>query len=220
MTIASFSGLASAVPVWMGRDGDAIVPAQINDIVTLAETGIIYGLDEPFQAPPVRLRFMETVNPAFAISSEYTALPAGFLEARELVLGTSPKATLLMRSPQDIDEMWAGSQTGQSEVFAIQGNQLRVAPAPSGSFTAAFTYWSLARLDNTVPSSTNNLLTNAPNVYLHAACMYGFLMLGDLDAAKAQFALYRAAVGGVQKSDDAGKWSGAAPAMRVMGPTP
>lgn len=220
MAITNFGELTAAIPVWMGRDGDTIIPAQANDIVTLAETGIIHGLDDPFQAPAVRLRFMETVDPSFAITAEYNDLPADFLEARELTLETSPRAKLQMVSPQQIDETWAGSQSDQPEVFAIQGNQLRVAPTPSGSYTATLTYWALARLTNTNPASTNTLLTTAPNVYLFSCCMYAAWLLGDIPDAQRWFGLYRAAVGGIQNSDDRGKWSGGLPAMRVMGPTP
>lgn len=220
MAITNRGELVTAITVWIGRDGDTIVPAQADDIVTLAETGIIYGMDDPFESPAVRLRFMETVNDTFTIDGEFNDLPTDFLEAREVVLETSPRAQLQMVSPQHIDETWAGSQTDQPEVFTIQGNRLRVAPAPSGSFTATLTYWALARLDAADPTSTNTLLTTAPNVYLYACCMQGAILLGDIPDAQRWFAAYRSSVGGVQRSDDRGKWSGGTPAMRVMGPTP
>jgi hypothetical protein len=219
MSIATLSELSAAVPVWLGRDGDPITAAQIADIITLAETGIMYGRGPPLASAPVRLRFMETTA-TLSLATESTALPADFLEARSLTLATSPRATLEMRSPQDLNQTWAGSSAGQPESYAIQGNQLRVAPTPSPTVSATLTYWALPRLAKSNPAATNTLLANAPDVYLTAACMQAAQLLGDIADAQRWLALYQGAVGGLQQSDDAGKWSGSALIMHAPGPTP
>lgn len=64
----------------------------------------------------------------------------------------------------------AGGVAGVPRVAARVGNQLRFGPPPDGSYTLNLAYWvELKRLGDTV--TTNWLLIDHPEAYLHAACM-------------------------------------------------
>lgn len=158
MAISNYSELQTAVSNWLDRSD---LSSRIPEFIALCEDSLNRRL---------RIRAMETRVTA-SVSSEYVALPTGFLEMRNFQLNTSPKQLLRFVTPEYIDTFWAGSTTGQPKIYTFIGGEIQLAPAPAGSYTSEMDYykkWDIAT------DSTNWLLTNSPSVYL-----YGSLLVAE-----------------------------------------
>lgn len=210
MALANYTDLKNAVAEWLARPGDPALAPSVPDFVRLAEARIHRDL---------RLRAMETRDPAFALAGAFTPLPAGFLGLRRITLNTAPPRPLVLMAPEQIDAVHAGSSAGAPRVYAVLAGQLRVAPAPGGSLSADLVYWKrFEALSDSQP--TNWLLTNAPDVYLYAALIEAAVFIGDDERLPLWAVAYERAVGNLQRSDDRGTWSGPAPRARAEGATP
>jgi hypothetical protein len=209
MAIATYAELQTAIGNWLGRPGDATIAAIIPDWITLCELRLNREL---------RLRAMEDRATA-TVSGPYAALPAGFLAMRNFQLNTDPVTALDMVSPELIDRVIAGSATGRPRLYAIVNDEIQLAPAPDGSYTAEMVYWK--KLDALSPIVTTNwLLANAPDLYLFGSLTEAAAYLGDDQHLEQWEARYQAAVRRLQDADDAGKWSGATPTVRHPGSNP
>ncbi|MGH6928466.1 MAG: phage adaptor protein [Dongiaceae bacterium] len=209
MAIATYAELQTAIGNWLARPGDPTIAAIVPDWIALCELRINRGL---------RVRAMEERATA-TVAGAYLALPEGFLAMRNFQLNTNPVTALDLVSAEFIDRAAAGSATGRPRLYAIVNDEIQLAPAPDGPYTAEMAYWK--KLEALSPTtSTNWLLTNAPDVYLFGALAEAAAYLGD-DQHLAQWdGRYQAAIRQLQESDDAGRWSGATPQSRFVGATP
>src|SRR3990167_5299330 len=209
MAITTYSELKTAVALWLARAGDASITDNAADFIMLAERRINRRL---------RLRGMENRATA-TISTEYVALPTDFAEMRNFQLNTDPVTSLALMSPEHIDAIYAGSQTGKPRVYAIVNDEIQVRPTPDASYTAEMAYWArFAALSDA--ATTNWLITNAPAVYLWGALAEAAPFTGDLEALTLWEARFQAAMQALQDSDDRGKWSGATMQIRTDTGTP
>lgn len=169
MPFSTYSELKTSVLGWLERTGDTTAEAVVSDWVTLAENGL------RIQLLKLRLQYGEINNTAFAINSEYVDLPNDFIGARALRLNSEPKNALRYIAPQTADGWYELNRSPNiPQFYTIQGNKIRVSPAPSGVYEATFAYYALPSLSNSSP--TNWLLTTNPLIYLYAtlAIAYGF----------------------------------------------
>lgn len=149
--ITTYAELQTSIATWLVReDLTAIIP----DFITLAEANFRRKL---------RTRQMEKRATADA-TTEYTALPADFLEIRSAYLNTDPMQQLRVMAVNEIRARWLGSTTGQPEVYAIVGDEILLAPAPDGTYEIELDYYAFEALSDS--NTTNWLLTNYPDIYL------------------------------------------------------
>lgn len=184
MAITDYTSLQTAILAWLNRTGDTDAAAQVTTWIQLGEEELITELA---QSP---LRQCETVNASYTISSEYQALPTGFLNVRELVIqGTTPKE-LNYIAPNTVDRYsyLTGTQS-KPDFYTIQGNQLRFISAPDASYTATFSYQNLSALS--AINTTNALLTAHPKIYLNAALAEADMYYRDADAYQARTGVWK-----------------------------
>lgn len=154
MSLANYSALQTALINALHRsDLNAIVP----DFITLCEDKLNKRL---------RLRAMEERATA-TVSSEYTALPAGFLTLRNIQLNTTPVRRLEYATPEWMDATYGGQQ-GIPRFYTMIGGEIQVAPSPDGEYTVEIDYYK--KLD-IASDATNWVLTNAPRCYYYGALM-------------------------------------------------
>lgn len=209
MAISTYADLQTAIANWLGRPGDPTIAAIIPDWIALCELRINREL---------RVRAMEERATA-TVGGAYLALPAGFLAMRNFQLNTNPVSALDLVAPEFIDRVAAGSVAGRPRLYAIVNDEIQLSPAPDGPYTAEMVYWK--KLDALSPETgTNWLLANAPDVYLFGALAEAAAYLGDDQHLPQWDGRYQAAIGRLQESDDAGRWSGAAPVVRHVGSNP
>lgn len=208
MAITNYTQLKSSIASWLARSGDTDLDAVIPDFITLAEVRINREL---------RLRAMED-RIVGTVSTEFIALPTGFLEMRLFQLNTDPITRLEYVSPDWLARTVNSSNTGQPRYFTILNDEIQLGPAPDASYEAEMVFWK--KFDALSDSTTTNwLLTNAPDVYLFGALAEGAAYLQDAAAHQAYDARYQAAVARLQGHDEKGKWSGALLVARPIGIT-
>jgi hypothetical protein len=203
MALTTYNELKSSVADWLNRtDLTAVVP----DFISLAEAQIERTL---------RTRQM-IVRATAAIDTEYSAVPADFLETKSIKLNTNPVTALAFESIDAMDLMKSTRylSPGKPQYFSIVGGQIRVLPVPDNSYTAELTYYAkLTKLSSTV--SSNWLLASSPDVYLYGSLMQASPYLKDDARIPVWSSMYTSALEAIQVADDRGATSGGAIMMRA-----
>ena len=203
MALSTYSELQSAIANWLARPGDPTLAPFIPDFIRLAEARINRDL---------RIRSMEQRATA-EIDAAYVALPDRFLEMRNLQLNTDPVTRLELVSPEQIDALRTGSRSGRPRWYCVIGDEIQLAPAPDGPYTAEMTYWrQLEPLSLAEPS--NWTLANAPDLDVYAALIEATAVIGNDERLPLWTAAYDRAVLALQGCDDRGRWSGSVPQVR------
>jgi hypothetical protein len=203
MALTTYNELKSSVADWLNRtDLTAVVP----DFISLAEAQIERTL---------RTRQM-IVRATASIDSEYSAVPADFLETKSIKLNTNPVTALQFESIDALDSMKGTMYlaAGKPLYFGIVGGQIRVLPVPDSTYTAELTYYAkLSKLSST--NATNWLLTQAPDVYLYGALMQAAPYLKDDARITVWATIYTRGLEELQVADDRGATSGGSILMRA-----
>jgi hypothetical protein len=203
MALTTYNELKSSVADWLNRtDLTAVVP----DFISLAEAQIERTL---------RTRQM-IVRATASIDSEYSAVPADFLETKSIKLNTNPVTPLQFESVDALDSMKGTMYlaNGKPLYFGIVGGQIRVLPVPDSTYTAELTYYAkLSKLSST--NATNWLLTQAPDVYLYGALMQAAPYLKDDARITVWATMYTRGLEELQVADDRGATSGGSILMRA-----
>jgi hypothetical protein len=156
MSFSNYTELKTAVTNALHRSD---LSTAVADFITLAEDKLNKRL---------RLRAMENRVTA-SVSSEYVALPTGFLAMRNFQLNTTPRTRLEYATPEWLDAKYPDSSyTGQPKFYAFVGGEIQLAPAPDGTYTAEMSFYEKFDI---ATDSTNWLLTNAPRCYYYGALM-------------------------------------------------
>ena len=136
---------------------------------------------------------METVDPAFALSSGTVPQPATFLELISAQLN-SPNAPLQIVAQRTIDG-YASSAPGQPRLIAISGASFRVFPDPGGAYTATLRYYQ--KLATPAGATVNAILTGSPDVYLYGCLIEAAIFTQDQAGALSYLQLFNASVAGL-----------------------
>lgn len=209
MAITTYDELKTAVASWMARSdlGD-----RIPEFIALAEARI---------NRVIRVRDMETRATASLLSgSSYIDLPASFGGIRYMkITSTDPVRQLRYATPTQIDQMWAGSQTGTPAVFAVVGDAFRVAPTADATYTLEISYNKLVPALS-ASNTSNWLLAAHPDAYLYGALVaaHGFVGIGDGADAQAlgQWqGRFDAALAELEDVDAMDRWGGGPMAIRT-----
>lgn len=199
--IATYGDLKEKTAQWLNRSN---LTSVIPDFVQLAETSI---------RRDVRVRVQELLITG-TLTGETLAFPTRFLDARRLVVGGKKKTYL---TPEEYTDFVAASRTGDH--FTIIGESIYVLNAVSGD-AYALLYWQQFT-SFIADTDTNWLLTNAPEVYLWAACKHGAEYEKDFEAADRFEQKYQAAVAMLNASEKNMRYSGSALMVRTSnGVTP
>jgi hypothetical protein len=196
MAISTYTELKSAIADWLNRDDMASV---IPTFISLAEVGMERVL---------RTRNM-LVRSTAPVDTQYSALPSDFLEIRSVKLtGVAPIQPLGFQTMEAMDDLDAMSSAGGKPLYySVVGNQLRVHPTPSGTYTAELAYY--AKLDKLSDSvATNWILSQHPDAYLYGALLQAAPYLKDDERTAVWTTLYAAAVQAMQSADERASTSG------------
>ncbi|NCW70441.1 MAG: hypothetical protein EBV86_18125 [Marivivens sp.] len=198
MALTTYAELKSSVGDWLNRTDLTTV---IADFVSLAEAQIERQL---------RTRQM-IVRATASIGTEYSAVPADFLETKSLKLNTNPVTALQFETVDSLDSLSNTTylSSGKPLYFSIVGGQIRVLPIPDTEYTAELVYYAkLTKLS--VTNTTNWLLTQAPDVYLYGSLLQAAPYLQDDARIPVWSSLYQAGLDQLQIADDRGSTSGGA----------
>lgn len=156
MAFTNYTTLQAALVSALHR---ADLASVVPDFISLAEDKLNKRL---------RLRAMESRVTA-SVSSEYVALPDGFLALRNFQLNTTPKTRLEYAAPEWLDARYpSGNGSGKPLFYSLVGGQIQLAPTPDSTYTAEMDFYEQFDI---ATDSTNWLLTNAPRCYYYGALM-------------------------------------------------
>jgi hypothetical protein len=203
MPFSTTADFRTAIKSWSKRN--EFTDPEIDDFTLLFEA-------EFFGDPEVRLRAMETVDAAFAVTGRLTALPTGFLELRSIQNIGSPNFPLKLITPQSAAEAFDYAGAGPAVGYIIEGTNLRLEPDP-GSATLRLDYY--AALTTITGGTVNWLLTNWPNVYLFGTLRYTAPYVGNDERIPMWEAWYQKARAEVIAADRRSKRAGSQPFMRI-----
>lgn len=209
MALSTYTELKNSVAAWLTRDGDAALIALIPDFIALMEDELNRNL---------RIRLMEK-RVTKDVDTQYVALPEGYLEMRNFQLNTSPITRLTPASPEYIDSIRAGSESGTPLFYCVIRGEIQLAPEPADTFQAEMSYWkSLDPLTEANP--TTALLAWSPRVYLYGVMRQAAIYLEDDEKLARYEPQYRAVVKELQIDDERARYSGALLVARPVGMTP
>ena len=161
MAISTYSELTTAVANWLAR---ADLTSRIPEAIAMAEAHF---------NDVIRHRQME--QRATATASEYMALPADYLEMRNIKVQGSPSRKLEPISSFAADY---SAESGSTVSYVLHANQIWLVPAPAGTEVIEIDYYKqIPALSAT--TTTNWLLTQSPDVYLYGACFHALTLVQD-----------------------------------------
>lgn len=199
MAISTYTELKSTIADWLNRsDLTSVIPTFIS----LSET----NMERTLRTRQMLKRATATID------TQYSAVPADFLEIRSIkITSATPIKPLVFQSIETMDDMDAKSAgvNGIPSNFTVVGNQIRVNPSPSGSFTAELAYY--AKFDKLSDSVASNwILSNHPDAYLYGALLQAAPYLKDDERTNVWTTLYVSAVEAIRSSDERAASSGGA----------
>jgi len=216
MAINTYATLQTAVANWLDRSDltdripefIALAEARMNRVLRLA---IMLNVDET------------TLGGATALvagTRDY-ALPSGYLQMVDFHLRTSPITTLSYLTPENMNRMWAGSQTGRTLAYTIFSDnasgtpikKVRLGPSPDSGYDYSMMFYK--KIDALSDSNTTEqMLTNNPDVYLYGALLEAEPFLMNDQRVGLWLAAFEKAIADLQEQDNKDRHSGSA--MRVM----
>ena len=216
MSIGTYAELQTAVSNWLDR-GD--LTDRITEFIDLTEARMNRVL---------RLQLMVNVDTttlggaaALVAGTRDYALPSGYLQMIDFTLTTDPIRTLSYITPENMNRMWAGSQSGVPQAYTIFSNNssgtpvptVKLGPAPDGAYTYSMMFYKkIAAL--TPANTTEAMLTDNPDIYLYGALMEAEPFLMNDERIQLWAMAYKEAVTNLQEQDNKDRHSGSA--MRVM----
>ena len=196
MAISTYTELQTAVANWLDRDD---LSARIPEFISLTEARFNRLL---------RIRSMETEADQATVAGTRTySLPTDYRQMRTVHLTTNPITPLSYITPEIMDRIWAGSTSGKPVSYTIKGNNIYLGPAPDAVYTIRFLYY------KKIPSlsalvSTNDLLTDAPDVYLYGCLLEAEPFLQNDARVQLWATAFQQAITDIQDQDEKDRHSG------------
>lgn len=194
MTISTYTELKTEVADFAHRSD---LTSKMDTFCILAETVINKDL---------RVQEMETILDV-TFNDAFYDLPTDYLEMRAIHIENSgARVPIKSYSPQQLDRLYSRA-TGTANGFAIHGGQIELRPAPTATATVdgAITYFK--RLTTLTGTSTNDILTYYPMIYLSAMMLQVYLYLQD-DIELAKWSeIYNSQIKQANKSAQAGRYN-------------
>ena len=130
MALANYSDLKTTVANYLARsDLTAVIP----DFIRLAETRLRREL---------RIRQMLQVVTTSTVSGDSTvALPANFLQLRDIHIDTNPVSAVQYQSPSVFYRNSRTAQSGIPRQYTILGQEFQFAPIPDSAYTLQMLYY-------------------------------------------------------------------------------
>jgi hypothetical protein len=216
MAIGTYAELQTAVANWLDR-GD--LTDRITEFIDLTEARMNRVL---------RLQLMVNVDTttlggaaALVGGTRDYALPSGYLQMIDFTLTTNPITTLSYVTPENMNRMWAGSQSGLPQAYTIFSDNssgtpvpsVKLGPAPDSAYTYSMMFYKkIAAL--TPANTTEAMLTDNPDIYLYGALLEAEPFLMNDERVQLWATAYQQAITDLQEQDNKDRHSGSA--MRVM----
>jgi len=140
------------------------------------------------------------------------ALPADFLQVRNLELATSPISTLKYVTSEQKDLYDLQASTGKPRLYDISGGNIILAPVPDQVYTMNIEYY--AKIPPLLTNTTNWLITSFPHIYLYGCLQQAAGFITDANRLQVFFQAYEKGKEQLAEADDDAVYN-SAPRMRA-----
>lgn len=193
MAITTYAELKTSITNWMHR-GD--LASYVDDFIDMAEAVMNREL---------RLSEME-VRATVTATSEYTTLPTGLLELRNVQTNATPVQTVSFRTPEQMDAKNAG-EVGTPRFYTVIGDEFQWYPVPTSSTMEVDYYKSITPLDDT--NTSNFLLASHPDLYLQGCLQQACIFTRDASGAAMHGQEFARLLSDLNRTSKRKKFSGA-----------
>ena len=163
------------------------------------------------------LRTRQMIQRATAsVDSQYTQLPADFLQVRDIRLNTDPvqNLELITAEQQNQERQRLGNTSGKPRYFTIVGETFEVFPTPDAAYTCELAYYQKIPDFFSADADTNWLLTKATDIYLYGSLVYSAPYLKDDSRTVVWQTLYTDILNSLGTEEEKSRYSGTTPRMR------
>lgn len=204
MAFDNYTNLKAAIQKWSHRTDISDI---VDDCIDLAENKIDHDLE--------LLSNEQRATATTATTDRFLALPTQYLEMRRLtIVSGSINHEIRFQSPEQMTVMNA---SGRPNYFTVT-SQIEFDRVPDSAYTVEMSYYvRLTPLDDT--NTTNDVLTNHPNLYLYGSLAELFKWALDQDTAILYENLFNQEMMKANKQENRGRY-GPALSMKYEGPTP
>ena len=189
MALVNYSDLKTNIAAWLNRtDLTTVIP----DFITLAES----SFNEEIRNRKMIKRATATID------SQYSAVPADWLQTVDFVVEANPVVTLEFTTNEHLDKLRETYTTsGTPKFYTIVGQELEVLPVPdSTTLTGEITYYS--KIPNlTDANPTNWLMNSSPGIYLYGTLLQSAPYLVDDSRIALWSSLYQKLVKDLEIAD-------------------
>lgn len=204
MAITNYGELKSAIGDFLNR----------SDLTSVIPTFIDFAEAEFNRS----LRVRQMVSRAEAvIDTRFSAVPADFVEAKDLVIVTgTPVTPLKFVTQQEAAQIRSEELTaaGKPQYFSVVGGQFEMIPTPDSEYSVEMSYF--AKIDSLEDDAdTNWLLTDYPDLYLYTSLMHSAPYLKDDERTVVWANLATKAREELIARDTSASFNGSTPRIRV-----
>ena len=203
MALTTYSELKTAIANWLDRSD---LDDRIPEFIQLAEAR---------HRRDFKIRRMETRVTANTIAdTEYYSLTDNFVAMRNIQLNTDPKTSLEYLTPEQMDRVRAGSNTGKPKAYSIIGNNFQLRPIPDAVYEIEMLYYKyFTALSDS--NTTNDMLTYHPDLYLYGALVEAEPYLQNDKRIQTWAGFYDRAKQDLITTNERDRHSGVAPTTRI-----
>lgn len=204
MSVTNYGELKSTISDFLNR----------SDLTSVIPTFIDFAEAE-FNR---NLRVRQMVARAEAeIDTRFSAVPADFVEAKDLVIVTgNPVTPLQFVTQQEMAQLRSTSITaaGKPLYFSVVGGQFEMCPTPDSTYSLEMSYF--AQIDAlSDDADTNWLLREYPDIYLYTSLMHSAPYLKDDERITVWAQLASKAKEELISRDTSASFNGSTPVIRV-----
>ena len=203
MAITTYAELKTAIADFLNRDD---LTSAIPNFITLAEADM-----------QRRLRHWRQEKRSTAeIDTQYSAIPADFLEAiRFYITSNDTRPLELISQSELLDRKYRSANTsGKPAYYAITAGEIEVYPVPDGTYTAELYYYS--QIPALSDSNTSNwVLQYFADAYLYGALVHSSFYLKDEARVQGFAALYQNALDSINAESESSKFGGSGRRMKI-----
>ena len=206
MSLSTYSELKTSVANYLNRDD---LTSNIPDFITLTENRLNR-----------ELRIRANVTRATTTTTSGTAfydLPDDLIELRNITYDTTSSSyALSYLSPESLSREYGSTSSGFPRAYSNIGKTIKLSPTPDAAYTININYYGkLNPLSDSV--TTNNILSEFPDLYLFGSCMEGAIFLNDTEQLQRFGGIFQKAMDDIKKSEDSARYGGTVMTMSVQG---
>ena len=203
MALTTYDELKDSIADFLNRDD---LTSVIPDFITLAEADMNRGLRH----------WRQEKRSTAEIDTQYSAIPADFLEAIRFYITSNDTSPLeLISQSEMVDRRYrSGDTSGKPAYYAVTAGEIEVYPTPDGTYDAELYYYS--RITALSASNTSNwVLEYFPDAYLYGALVHSAPYLKDDERAQVWASLYANAISAINAESEKFKFGGSGRRMKI-----